>query len=232
MPSVTPGWGQHGQPPPKKGSGVFSGVLLALIVFFVVLPIGGIVTCVVCVKIRADKPGASASEAPRAPPPTETEPPDGLSGTVSVAKFTKDTRLDECVDFTITLPPARGKEALAKMLDALSQTMIKGEKGLSKIAKPCSEQFRTVPVLATCTGHQEMKGDAGGGSVDMEGRYYDLDTLTSSDTYMKNCLDLQGDWEATDKDSDEYREAVRVRARREINTARQQLEKLQGAVGQ
>jgi general secretion pathway protein G len=36
-------------PPPKKGLSVFASVLLALIVFFVVIPIAGVVTCVVCV---------------------------------------------------------------------------------------------------------------------------------------------------------------------------------------
>jgi hypothetical protein len=39
-------------PNPPKGVSVFSGVLLALIVFFVVLPIGGIVTCVVCAGVE------------------------------------------------------------------------------------------------------------------------------------------------------------------------------------
>jgi hypothetical protein len=51
------------QPAPAKRSSVFWGVLLALIVFFVVLPIGGVITCVVCAgagsgiggaKLRAD----------------------------------------------------------------------------------------------------------------------------------------------------------------------------------
>ncbi len=34
--------------PPAKPKSVFSGVLLALIVFFIVIPIGGVITCVVC----------------------------------------------------------------------------------------------------------------------------------------------------------------------------------------
>lgn len=37
----------------KPDGGTFSAVLLALIVFFVVLPIGGVVTCVVCTGVVA-----------------------------------------------------------------------------------------------------------------------------------------------------------------------------------
>jgi hypothetical protein len=52
-------------------------------------------------------------------------------------------------------------------------------------------------------------------------RYYNLDTLASSDTYMKRCIDMKGgDWQAVGKDSDEYREAVRARARREVENLR------------
>jgi len=101
--------------------------------------------------------------------------------------------------------------------------------GLSKIAKLCSEQFRTTPVLATCAAHQQVKEDSGSGAdLDIVSRYYNLDTLTSSDTYMKNCIDMQGDWQAAEKDSDEYREALRARARREVEKATRQLERATG----
>ena len=42
---------------------------------------------------------------------------------------------------------------------------------------------------------------------------------------MKGCIDGKGDWQAVSKDSDEYREAVRARARREVDSLREQLGK-------
>jgi hypothetical protein len=74
-----------------------------------------------------------------------------------------------------------------------------------------------------------MKNDGGDvsgkGAIDYEARYYNLDSLTNGNAYMKFCLDMKGDWQGVDKDSPEYREAVRARARREM-------EKLQKTLGQ
>jgi hypothetical protein len=74
-----------------------------------------------------------------------------------------------------------------------------------------------------------MKGDGGAvwgtGKIDYEARYYNLDSLTNGNAYMKFCLDMKGDWQGVDKDSAEYREAMRARARREF-------EKLQKSLGQ
>ena len=180
---------------------------------------------------------AHSAESPHAPPPLVPEPPAGFSGTVSVATFTKGTRLDECDDFTITLPPETdgGQEILSKTLDAMSKDLATlvvrggGGKKSSKIGKPCAEQFRTTPVLATCVA--QLKGDAGG-ELDVAVRYYNLDTITSSDTYMKNCLDMHGDWQAADKDSDEYREAVHARARREAEGIVKNAQKTQESLAQ
>jgi cell division protein FtsB len=232
-----PGWGPQGQQPPtpKKGMSVFSGVLLALFVFFIVLPFGGAMTCMVCTKLRADKvaeevASARGAEARQAAPVPSQQTPLGFSGTVSVANFTKDTRLDECDDFIVTVPPdaTDGSDLLARTLDNVSQSFVKGKKksmpGLSKIGRPCAEQFRVNQALATCVVHHVGKLDSGIGlAVGIVGRYYDLDTLTSNDTYMKNCIDMNGDWQAVDKDSDEYREAVRERARREVEGLRKSL---------
>jgi len=102
----------------------------------------------------------------------------------------------------------------------------------SRIYKSCTDQFKTNPVLATCTTHSTMnmaRADAGvplGVYVlDSVERYYNLDTITHDDVYMKNCIDMKGDWTAAEKNSPEYREAARARARREI-------EKAQKALGQ
>jgi hypothetical protein len=71
------GYPPQGPPPPRPKS-VFSGVLLALIVFFVVLPIGGVVTCVVCAGVMREhaKDTAIGTARPHAtlggPTPTAT----------------------------------------------------------------------------------------------------------------------------------------------------------------
>jgi hypothetical protein len=72
------------------------------------------------------------------------------------------------------------------------------------------------------------KGDSGVSlgtyEIEITSRYYDLDQISRNDSYMKDCFDVKGDWQAADHDSNEYREAVRARARREV-------EKAQGALG-
>jgi hypothetical protein len=74
------------QAPPrsrKKGMGILSGVLLARLIPFVVLPICGITTCVACAKVRTDKPSDDASRAADGAnqPPVSLPQPIGLSGT-------------------------------------------------------------------------------------------------------------------------------------------------------
>ena len=200
---------------------------------------GSCAFCVYMVDQKKSERAARASrsaEPPQPPPPLVPQPPSGLSDTVSVANFTKDTRLDECDDFTVTVPPEvdGGEETLMKALDGLSQNILKGKKkGLSKIGRPCSEQFRTAHVLATCVVHQDVKGDSGTAlSLDVAARYYNLDTLTSNDRYMKDCIDMQGDWQAVEKDSDEYREALHARTRRQMEGLVDKAEKMQKDLGQ
>ncbi|MGH7295223.1 MAG: hypothetical protein ACRELB_09830, partial [Polyangiaceae bacterium] len=102
---------------------------------------------------------------------------------------------------------------------------------MSRIYKACAAQFPTGAALAMCTSHQSFpltKGDAGNTrtlEIDTQERYYDLDNLTNGNGFMKSCLDMKGDWQGVDKDSDAYREAARARARREM-------EKLQKSLGQ
>lgn len=158
------------------------------------------------------------------PPP----PPAPTTVTVSVATFTpKDTLLDECTDMTFPLP--RGTDAgAADVADRFAKLLLMpgGKKNtLSRIYRPCTEQFQDSAPLATCVSHQSWpltKPDAGNPltlEIDTQERYYDLDSLTNSNEYMKDCLDMKGDWHAVDKNSEAYRDAVRARARRELGKA-------------
>jgi len=145
--------------------------------------------------------------------------------TTSVASFTKDDLLDECDDFTFTLAP--GVDAGAADIENGFERFVRGKKGMSRLTRRCAEEFATNAVLATCTMDTEKgttKGDSGVGvTVGLKGRYYNLDTLTKSDVYRKNCIDIRGAWATVDQDSDEYRTAVRARAGREAEKAQKTL---------
>ncbi|MGO9838776.1 MAG: hypothetical protein ACLP1X_31745 [Polyangiaceae bacterium] len=145
--------------------------------------------------------------------------------TTSVASFTKDDLLDECDDFTFTLAP--GVDAGAADIENGFEGFVRGKKGMSRLTRRCAEQFATNAVLATCTMDAEKgvtKGDpAPGVTVGIKGRYYNLDTLTKSDVYRKNCIDIRGAWDTVDQDSDAYRTAVRARAVREAEKAQKTL---------
>jgi hypothetical protein len=167
------------------------------------------------------KPGSArppstppADPAPATPTPP---PPEPLHAGVSIANFTKETLLDECVDFAITMPIDYdgGQESVTKVAEGLAQTMKK--RGMSRLAKTCSDQFRTTPVVASCSAHKQMKSDGGKpADVDIISRYYDVGTLTKSDGYMKDCIDIQGDWQGLDKTSDEYKAAVHAKTMRQV----------------
>ena len=46
-------------------------------------------------------------------------------------------------------------------------------------------------------------------------RYYDFSNLDEDDLYMKQCLELHGDWHAVSRESNEYRRArLRANARK------------------
>jgi hypothetical protein len=200
-------------------------------------------SCALCVYVADHKKSEDAARKAGAakkvaPPPIPV--PSSISRSVSYANFTKDTHLDECTDFTVTILSDLDDvdEAGAKFLDAIavslrSKEMKKRNPNLSIIGKTCAEQFQSARVLAACTVHNDgMDAGTAGRSVDIVSRYYNLDTITRSDAYMKSCFDDHGDWQAVDKNSDEYREAVRTRARREMEGVVEKAEKMQKALGQ
>jgi hypothetical protein len=234
--------GEHTQQPsPKRGMSTFAAVLFALIVFFVVIPLGSCVACAVCAGVKKGMDGAKAhawdggtsvSTATATTVPEPTAPPAPTTITVSFATFTpKETMLDECVDFIITAPS--NVDSGSDLADRFAKAVAgKDQKNMSRIYKACDEQFRMTPALAMCNAHvsvplKKIAPDLDGGTaeVNSDERYYNLDALTHDNVYMKNCLDMKGDWTGVDKDSTEYREAVRARARREM-------EKLQKRLGQ
>lgn len=161
----------------------------------------------------SSRPALTAAPAPAGDAPTIV--------TTSVASFTKDDLLDECDDFTFTLAP--GVDAGAVDIENGFERFVRGKKGMSRLTRRCAAEFGTNAVLATCTVDTEKgttEGDSGVGvTVGLKGRYYNLDTLTKSDVYRRNCIDIRGAWDPVNQDSDEYRTAVRARAGREAEKA-------------
>ncbi len=201
-------------------------------------------SCAVCVHL-AHKATDEAAAAPaeqdtkvvEAPPP---EPPSGFSGTMSVATFEKGDVLDRCSDFTVTPP----KDAPPGWTWSPTEPGV-GETSVP-LQKPCKQQFQNRPVLATCVlpaaQYPDRDADVPRGAhvrpVDrgitlaVVRHYFNLSTLASNDRYMRVCMDGGGDWQAVDKDSDGYREAVRARARREVESIVKKAEKMQENLGQ
>lgn len=130
-------------------------------------------------------------------------------------------RLFECDDFTMTRlqGPSDQADAETDLVGGFVSGFLQRNKAASRIDKPCKDAFPTSPVLATCIAHissQLTKADSGVAlgtyEIQMASRYYDPDTLTSDDSYMKGCAEMKGDWQAVDKNSEVYKAAVRARS--------------------
>lgn len=142
------------------------------------------------------------------------EPPKPMPGApvrspyaVSMATFDKDQLLDECVDVEIS--PKSGQEAQA--LDHVQKlgTDSKSSSGgaVVRLAKSCNEQFPDRVALATCV----VDGPGSFGRVAMSDRYYNTRTVGDSDRYMKDCLEMHGDWHANRNANAVERERIHQR---------------------
>jgi hypothetical protein len=154
------------------------------------------------------------------PEASVTAPDAGAPQAASVASVSHG-RLFECDDFTMTRlqGPSDQSAAETDLVGGFVSGFLERNKAASRISKPCKDAFPTSPVLATCIAHissQLTKADSrvalGTYEVLMASRYYDPDALTSDDSYMKGCAEMKGDWQAVDKNSEEYKAAVRVRS--------------------
>jgi hypothetical protein len=151
------------------------------------------------------------SAAPAPPPP----PPEPKSVVVSaaLAQFSKDI-LQTCTDFSLTFPPGTELDAglggMTKMMDA----MMKGRKDITRLAKPCTEQFSDRVALAQCDITNTLSGDGGTADVSVTDSVFDVDLLTKNDAKMRDCIANKGDWKALPKTNAAYRDAVLLRGRR------------------
>ncbi len=142
----------------------------------------------VAVASNAAPPEASVKEEPVA--------------TIGIVSYDKG-KLDECAELRFFVAD---KDAIDKLAKTYEESMKKDKKEVSVFHKPCREALADRDELASCTMTMKAppKGEAGvATSARVEGRsgYYNLSVLESSDSYMKDCLDLGGVWNALPADS-------------------------------
>jgi hypothetical protein len=169
------------------------------------------------IAVSSIEAGDQAASDPIAPSKMTAPVPQLFAG--GVATFTKADRLDECAYFQVTAPLGYDAGADDDFMAKVLEKMLKGAKGLPapvRIYKPCDAQFQETPVLATCKATTETTSNKCTFEIESTEQYYDLDQLQRSDAYMRDCLKMNGDWQAAEHDSDEYQEAVRARARRNV----------------
>ena len=143
------------------------------------------------------------------------------------ASFVKD-RLSECIDsrMHVRVPDDAGVNWAPKKDP--TEAAFK-ELKMTRLNKSCGDQFSDRTALAVCVISNAHDPDADGGSantnvrVEMTDAYFDYQAVVEDDAYMKQCLDMGGDWKALSRDSDEFR-----RAKLEHDTAN--LRKLTGKI--
>lgn len=128
-------------------------------------------------------------------PQTETEPPKPIVVSAALATF-RSERLDECVDFALELPADASEEEMAEVRGRLTGSAgdIDGAKTIS-LRKSCSEQFQDRAPVATCivSGNTAPFRDGTVQAV-AASTYYQDETARKDDTFMRQCLEVGGDW--------------------------------------
>lgn len=143
---------------------------------------------------KAAKPVSAASEPAAGSSAAKAEEP---AATISVISYDKGV-LDECAEFVFF----GDAEAVAKKVKTIEVETKKKYPENTIIRKPCREALADRDELATCTATQKGTDDAGVAlRLELRSGYYNLKVLEASDTYMKNCLELGGDWKALPSDS-------------------------------
>ena len=155
---------------------------------------------------------ASPPPPPAAPPPVEAVPPPPpapIVVSVHIAKF-GDDRLLTCMDITLSALP--GEEPDGGMPDA---TALREElapsgntAGMRAIPRPCREQFGDRVEWASCSVSGARRS---GGSASFVDRYYDFGRAFDDDTFMQECLEMNGEWTAVPRTSPEWQHAQRER---------------------
>jgi hypothetical protein len=170
-----------------------------------------------------DEAQVRAQEEPTTKPAAPSPPQ-----TASIASLDADGLLNECDEFTITYSQGTAnKDVQASLVESVVGGFLKKNIRASRLTRPCSDEFRANTVLASCVtrvSSELTKSDSDAElaiyELQMTSRYYNLEMLAGSDAYMKACTERKGDWQALDKNSDEYKAAVQSRIRFELDKAK------------
>lgn len=169
------------------------GVILALVVAFVVLPVVGCLACGFCAA-AADYTGEdrSASAAPAPAPPQ----PSGPRQTFSVVTF-RGVQIDECVATTVAAPGQSTPQAsaavtrsIAAMREAMAQrsTVLDGS---------CADAFEGRTILASCTIQEAGTVDGVQTRMTSTASFYSFETVgggSGCDRHMRDCIEEGGQW--------------------------------------
>jgi len=160
--------------------------------------------------IPATAPSEGAIAGPRAPAVhTAAAADQPATHRLSFAAF-RGELLNECDDLEITgsvqltdAGPLDLEQAFAAISD--SPRAKAKENLLTRLKRPCGEEFRDRTPLATCTWAKDYATGTLRGRI----AHYSAKDVFSSDSLMKECLSVwHGTWNAVSRDSEEYRRAA------------------------
>lgn len=140
-------------------------------------------------------PAAAPVPAPVAPP--EPDPPKEVIVSTTVATFRQE-KLDECVDLVAALPPDATDEETEGLRERFLEKMKASASGVKLVPtrKLCAEQFTDRTPVATCiVPEQKMPfRETGEARLILASTYYRAETARKDDTFMRQCLEMGGDW--------------------------------------
>ena len=202
-------------PPERKRHGTLVGLVVMVTGLVIGLAIVGLLRGREVPKaIPATAPSEGATAGPRAPAVHIAAAADQPEvNHLSFAAF-KGELLNECDDLEVTGSFRRGDAGpldLEQLFAAMSDSpKAKAKENLlTRLKRPCGEEFRDRPPLATCTFAKTHDTGTFRGRL----AFYSSKAVFSSDSLMKECLSKwHGTWNAVSRDSEEYRRASSLEA--------------------
>lgn len=175
------------------GVGAFVAICALLAAIF-----GAVIAPLVLIKPHGDAPAAPV---PTLTAQTETVAAPVLmlpiSATRRIASF-RSGQLDECTEATFVAPPMADPDAVARAVDMWAEGAKKNKQVKTlAIAKPCADQFTDRTPLATCRVSGAATKLGPGWSAGFLDTYYRVETARDDDTFMRQCLEMHGDWQAS-----------------------------------
>ena len=170
---------------------------------------------------------SASQECARGPATSAASAPTQPAFVLSFAAFKGDDMV-ECDEFSaVTAKPAADIAAAA---DALWKSFQPGKADggtVTRLSRPCAEQFSDRPPFGSCVGYAIWK-DAPG--LRASTFHYAFGDVYRSDWAMKECLNMGGAWSSIPRTSEQFREAQlrfdALNAQKQIDRAMRRLDSL------